>query len=347
MTNQQSLRKNLIISPSSWKNPEHHLEILLTDPWYKVISHLLNELILGTVEFYKLRNIKPYLFPLSTGSVSSPIGVGSDSKPVQVILKNQSVFLSDSMQFSLEIGARLSEIGAYHIMPCFRGEELDNRHLNEFLHIETEILGELEDVKIHVKEYIYFLLQHIKKTIPEDILSIAGSLKHIDSILENPDKHFISIRYEDAIKQLNNIEGSLSSCVTGYSNITPFGEKYLISQYGEFVWLTHMPWQNVPFYQASEKGTVYSHTADLLAGIGEVVGSGQRVYSEDDLLESLSMHKVGLNGYEWYLNMRRIKPLQTSGFGLGVERLMLWLIQKEDIRDCMLLIRDHQKINLP
>ena len=339
--------KEYVKPPRSWENPETHLETLLSDPWYYSISNILSEIMIATNLFYRSKNIKPYLFPISTGSISSPMGKGSDSLPVQIKLKGNNVYLADSMQFSLEIATRLSGNGAYYIMPTFRGEEIDSRHLNEFFHAEAEIPGTLTDVMNHIQEYVLFLLHYLKDNATEDITSITGTVNHLSDVLENVDKHFRSVRYEEAIKLLKDIDGALSSCETGYPNITPLGEKKLISEFGQFMWLTHLPWKNVPFYQAHEKNTEYSYTADLLAGIGEIIGCGQRVYSKKDLLASLEIHEVSISGYEWYGKMREIQPLQTSGFGLGIERLVLWLTQTEDIRECMLLIRDHQKICLP
>ena len=115
-----------------------------------------------------------------------------------------------------------------------------------------------------------------------------------------------------------------------------------------FCWLTELPTKIVPFYQASEKNDFETaKAADLLAGIGEVVGCGERCTSAQDLLKSLDFHKVSIDDYKWYYDMKNICPLQTAGFGMGIERFILWLYQHDDIRDCMLLVRDHKQLNFP
>ena len=124
------------------------------------------------------------------------------------------------------------------------------------------------------------------------------------------------------------------------------GERKLLEKYGDFLWLTSLPRLNVPFYQASCDEN-FSKTADLLAGIGEVIGCGERVYTCEDLVSSLNDHGVSLNSYAWYYEMRKISPQKTSGFGMGIERYLMWLTQKTDIRDFMLLYRDHQNIHFP
>lgn len=272
------------------------------------------------------------------------MGLGSDSSPVEVEIKNHKVFLADSMQFSLEIGARLNKKGSYYVMPTFRGENTDSRHLNEFVHSEVEIKGNLTDIKNLAERYIKYLIKGLLEHCSSEINSVTGTTKHLTNAL---DRKFVSIRFEDAQKELNNIEGALEPSNCGEHVITSIGEKELIKRLGDFTWLTNMPWLIVPFYQAKEPNTKYSMTADLLGGIGEMLGSGQRVLNNSDVDESLNFHQVDESGYLWYKEMRNIKTIQTSGFGLGTERFLLWALRHNDIRDCTLLIRDHSKIIFP
>lgn len=332
---------------NSWDNNENHIESLLTHPWYQSMGNLLSCILDSSHKFFMQEGIKPLLFPITTGSVSSPMGKGSDSLPVMINLRGNNVYLADSMQFSLEIGTRILNKGCYYIMPTFRGENLDERHLNEFFHAEAEIEGSLDDVMGLIERYIFALAKYVRYEMHDVITRIAGTTEHLDALLKAPQKFFKKVRYEDAVKMLEKIPEALEDTGTGFMNITKHGERYLMNTFGEFTWLTNMPWANVPFYQAREENGEYAQNADLLAGIGEIVGCGQRVYSSDDLQESLDAHSVSVKGYEWYSQMRKIRPMQTSGFGLGIERFMLWVTKTDDIRDCMLLIRDHSKVCLP
>lgn len=74
-------------------------------------------------------------------------------------------------------------------------------------------------------------------------------------------------------------------------------------------------------------------------GIGETVGCGERHESYKELLESLNYHKVNIQEYEWYLNMKKIKPLKTSGFGMGTERFLMWVLKCDDIRNMQICLR--------
>lgn len=333
-----------IAAPKSWKNPAEHINVLLTDPWYKILVNLYKSIFEATYEFYKMRGISPTLFPITTGSISSPIGLGSDSLPVSVEIKGNKVYLADSMQFCLEIGARLSDKGAYYIMPTFRGEDMDERHLNEFVHSEVEIPGTIDDIMNLAEDYIKHMISYLIDHNSEEILKITGDIGHLKSALN---RKFVKISHEDALTELKNIENATEYVCDDVHRITKIGEKYLLSKYGDFLWQTDTPWALVPFYQAKQPNGKSAYASDLLAGIGEILGCGQRVLSVADLDESLKEHNVDPSEYEWYREMRQIKEIQTSGFGLGIERFILWILKHDDIRDCTLLLRDHTNITTP
>ncbi len=333
-----------ICAPRSWSAPEDHIKILLHSDWYRILCNIYRSIFEATYAFYKKENICPMLFPVTTGSISSPMGLGSDSLPVAIQINGQKVYLADSMQFSLEIGARLSERGAYYIMPTFRGEKMDERHLNEFVHSEAEIVGHLDDVMNLVQKYVKFLIRYLLKHNQKDILSIVGNVEHLQNALK---KSFKRISYSNAIKELTAIKGATEHVSEDLYSITKIGEKHLLTKYGDFIWITDLPWLLVPFYQAKKTDGKSAYAADLLAGIGEILGCGQRVLSVSDLDESLKAHNVDASEYTWYKEMRHIKPMQTSGFGLGIERFILWVLKHDDIRDCTILLRDHNNITMP
>src|SRR5262249_24925680 len=118
-----------VACPASWRHPDVHLGILLTSPWYKHLAVVLDAICEGTHAYFRGRGARFVLLPLTTGSVSSPMGRGSDSTPVRVKLKGQPSYLADSMQFGLELGVRMFGTPVYYIMPSYRGEPVDDRHL--------------------------------------------------------------------------------------------------------------------------------------------------------------------------------------------------------------------------
>jgi len=192
-------------APSSWKVTENHIEVLLNNNWYTVLCNIYKSIFEATYEFYKILNISPMLFPITTGSISSPMGLGSDSLPVKVDIKGNKVYLADSMQFSLEIGARISKNGAYYIMPTFRGENIDERHLNEFVHSEVEIPGNINDIMDLAEKYIKHMVKYHIETNRDYISIVTGDIKHLEN---EKDYNFKKISYSEELKELNNVRNT-------------------------------------------------------------------------------------------------------------------------------------------
>lgn len=143
-----------IKEPSTWKHSKTHYIEALKSSQYRQLVLLENLVTEETMKFYEKKGIITLHLPITTGSISSPMGRGSDSKPVKISLEGVSTYLADSMQFLLEYGCRLTKNGCYYIMPSFRGEKADERHLCQFYHSEAEIPGTLEDVMKLVDERV-------------------------------------------------------------------------------------------------------------------------------------------------------------------------------------------------
>lgn len=335
----------MIMPSKSWQNKKTHYLLALGSEWYKALAIIQNELCIATYDFYRTKNMHTLFLPVTTNSISSPMGLGSDSLPVEIDLFGQKTFLADSMQFMLEYGCRYFENGCFYLMPSFRGESADTRHLCQFYHSEAEIPGNLGDVIALVEEYIRFLCVAFLKDCREIILDIAGTTEHIEAMLRK--ERIPRVTYDDAIKLLSEMEGCLRyDHDNKLTFITAKGEHELINRYGGVVWLTHMDKRIVPFYQASHDG-VHADCADLLFGIGESVGCGERHATSPEVLRALSEHQVDCEPYEWYIQMKKSYPLQTAGFGMGTERFILWLLKQNDIRDCQLLPRFNGEVFIP
>ncbi len=121
-----------------------------------------------------------------------------------------------------------------------------------------------------------------------------------------------------------------------------------MEMFGGYVWVTHWDHLAVPFYQAFADGSQnVALNADLLFGIGETVGAGERHVDEDAVTQALRLHSVDDEPYEWYRVLKREAPMRTSGFGMGVERLLLWVLDHDDIRDLQLLPRSNGQRDIP
>lgn len=326
-------------APGSWRRPATHFLEAMQSEWYRTIFQLQSDIAMHTEGFFRGRGMLSTMLPITTTSISSPMGLGSDSLPVSVTLDGKETYLADSMQFMLEYAVRLNDKGAFYIMPSFRGEVPDARHLNQFYHSEAEICGGLEEVVTLVSDYVHFLAKNLLETSHDHLLKIGvGGIDHIKAFVADEGR-IPSVRFSDAVAQLGMDPQFVEVRKEGFATITNLGERQLISNYGGPVWLTNMPSLSVPFYQADEQNNVYSRTADLLMGIGETVGAGERHATEDEVRQALERRHVAAEPYQWYLDMKRVQPIRTSGFGMGVERFICWLAGHDDIRDCQVLPR--------
>lgn len=333
----------MIKEPNTWKEQKSHYIKAMNDPWFKLLVKLQNLLSVETVKFYESKNITTMHLPVTTGSISSPMGRGSDSIPVKVNIQGVDTYLADSMQFLLEYGCRLTNNGVYYIMPCFRGEKADSSHLCQFYHSEAEIIGDLNDVIDLVEEYIKYLSKKIIEKMGQEIQLAIGDISHIENVA-NYKGHFPRITFDEAEKKLKKIYGNdITKYIEyndGWRNITRMGESEILKLYNGLVWITNYDILAVPFYQKLDsniKGT--TKNADLLLGIGETVGCGERHTYYNELLDSMKYHEVNENEYEWYVNMKKIKPLNTSGFGMGTERFFMWVLKSKDIRNMQICLR--------
>ena len=338
-----------VVPRQSWNEPSSHFTEALKSSWYRDLFHIVDGFFHGTIKYFNQEIRYNYaLTPVTTDCISSPMGLGSDSLPVSVDLFGVSTYLADSMQFTLEYLLRFNDhaAGMYYIAPSFRGEDPDSTHLNQFFHAECELRGDMEDAMKVAEGYIYSVTKTLYEQHGDVIKEMAGTVHHIETLLNNFDarKGFPRITNDAAIDMMP----SRSSWEYVDDNdhklgrkLTRAGERFLIEKYGGFIWLTEMDHLSVPFYQAytEEHGKEKSKAADLLFGLGETLGLGERHATMQEAAAALDHHEIPHDSYQWYLDIRKVQPVKTSGWGLGSERYLCWLLQHDDVRDVQLLPR--------
>lgn len=326
-----------VLPPKSWATPEAHFMEVLSHPWYQTVNRLLSQVVLSTHDFYKDESFSPAMVPITTGSISSPMGLGSDSTPVVISLFGSETYLADSMQFLLEYLLRHDAKGVFYIMPSFRGENPDSKHLNQFFHSEAEMKGNLNDVIWLVERYLRRCTQDIIENLADMVIPIAGGTEHLQRFLKNDS--IPRIEFSECWNLLNQNQNCFRYLDGNAIALSDSGERKLVNKFQEGVWVTQFPRVGVPFYQATSADGRHALCADLLIGIGETVGAGQRSVSSEETLKELKFRKISASDYTWYLKMKELFPIQTSGFGMGIERFLLWILQHNDIRDIQILPR--------
>ncbi|WP_326623447.1 asparagine synthetase A [Streptococcus pyogenes] len=296
--------------------------------------------------FFKNEGISTVHLPITTSSITSPMGLGSDSLPVKISLFDVDTYLADSMQFHLEYILRLfPKSGVHYLMPTFRGEAVDHRHLSQFYHSECEIEGDLHDVMNLVDRYIKFLVSEILRECRDSIFAITKDVSHLESFI---DRKIPIITFEEACTILENEIDSLEyNDEHHFYVLTDVGEKKLMEHFEGVVWVKNYPCKSVPFYQRFSTDHLFAYNADLLLGIGETVGCGERCETYEEVVENMNYLQVDASEYSWYLEMKKTRPMKSSGFGLGVERLIAWILKCDDVRKVQLISRENRIDYLP
>jgi asparaginyl-tRNA synthetase len=280
--------------------------------------------------------------------VKSAVEGGSTLFPVKYF--KDEAFLSQSAQLYLE--ALIFSLGpVWTIGPSFRAEKSRTvRHLAEYLHLEAEApwltMNDLLSIQEKLLvELIRHITEHSKgelEFLNQDVLSLNKATGPFDKL-----------SYSEAIDILRSNDmkiqdGEMIRNIEWGDDLNIDSEKVLTKDRSNPVFVFGYPLQIKPFYvkeDPEKQGIALS--ADLLLpnGFGEVSSGGIR---EDDIaLLKTRIKNEGLNldSYSWYLDLRRYGSVPHGGFGMGIERLLRWIINLEDIKECVLFPRTMARLN--
>ena len=312
--------------------PVHKLLNKLNSSWSRDVALIQNEFMWLTHKFYQERNFKTLNLSIIVDSPTCQEGFGSDSKPVVFLERDNKKYLSDSMQFLLEYGCRLFNSDTYCILPSYRDEKEDSTHLYQYYHSEAEVIGNLDNAINIAESYIKYVSKGLLEKYYPIIKKHTNSCKHIEDLCGR-NNALPKVKFNEIINVVgvDNIIYLNSDC----RRLSNSAEEILIKEFNGFVWISEFDTLSVPFFQAiqEDSSNQATKTADLLFGVGEVIGLGERHLSYLDLLSSLKLHNVDWTIYNWYIELKKVSPLLTSGYGMGVERYMCWLFNHYDVRD--------------
>jgi asparaginyl-tRNA synthetase len=246
--------------------------------------------------------------------------------------------LTVSGQLEGELGAlALGEI--YTFGPTFRAENSNTpRHLSEFWMIEPEMaFYDLKDNMDLAEDFVKYLISYaIDNCICDleflDNMIHKGLLDRLRFVLDN---EFVRITYTEAVKILTAAERKWEYPVGWGRDLQAEHERYLVEEYFKRpVILTHYPRDIKAFYmKQNDDGKTVGAMDVLFPGIGEIIGGSQREEDFDKLLARIRELKIPERDLWWYLDTRRFGTAPHSGFGLGFERLILFVTGMANIRD--------------
>lgn len=333
-------------------NPDTHYVELTRSGYFRALLALRHVVKLASDKFFFENGATNVDLFMMTPSISSPMGPGSDSETIPINFGELHTYLVDSSQFGFEPLLMNGMEKVYCYLPSMRGENPDKRHLNQFFHCEAEIKGALEDLIPLIESHVKFLCLSLQKmpNVLEGLSINPGETKRMLARVIAAEG-FKKISFDEGIKLLEtNGHPDLFTTTEHGRDISSQGELKLMEILGEDLplWVTSYDRDRVAFYQKPDpKNQNKVINADLLfpplteGGFGgEIVGCGQRQDSAGEIYESLKRQGLDATPYEWYINLRKLPKYSiTSGFGLGIERFITWILGRDDIKDAIIYPR--------
>jgi asparaginyl-tRNA synthetase len=246
--------------------------------------------------------------------------------------------LTVSGQLEGELGAlSLGEI--YTFGPTFRAENSNTpRHLAEFWMIEPEMaFYDIKDNMDLAEEFVKYLIKYALDNCMEDLEFLNNMidkalLERLRFVLEND---FVRIGYTEAVSILTSSGRKWEYAVGWGRDLQAEHERFLVEEHFKRpVILTDYPKEIKAFYmKQNDDGKTVKAMDVLFPGIGEIIGGSQREEQYDRLLSRIKELNLKEKDFWWYLDTRRFGSAPHSGFGLGFERLMLFVTGMSNIRD--------------
>lgn len=233
----------------------------------------------------------------------------------------------------------------YTFGPTFRAENSNTtRHLNEFWHLEPEVsfmdLNGLMDLEEEMMKYI---IAGIMKKCPDEMAFFnnfvdKGLIDRLNNVVHSEFGH---ITYTDAIEILKKNNDKFAFKVEWGCDIQTEHERYLSEEvFKKPVFVTDYPKEIKAFYmKINEDGKTVRGCDLLFPGIGEVTGGSERETDYNKLKAIMDEKGLKEEDYWWYMNLRKFGSVEHSGFGLGFERILMYVTGVSNIRDVILFPR--------
>jgi asparaginyl-tRNA synthetase len=243
----------------------------------------------------------------------------------------QTAYLTQSGQLYNE--ATAAAFGkTYCFGPTFRAEKSKTRrHLMEFWMVEPEVAyATLEDTMQLAEGLISFILERVltKRRAQLEVL------ERDVSALEKISRPFPRLSYDEAITKLQ----AAGSEIRWGGDLGGGDETILSERFTSPVMVHRYPSEVKAFYmQPDPDRPEVALCVDVLApeGYGEIIGGGQRIHDYDLLMSRLNEHKLSVEPFQWYLDLRKFGTVPHAGFGMGIERVVAWICKLTHLREAI------------
>lgn len=227
----------------------------------------------------------------------------------------------------------------YTFGPTFRAEESNTKkHAAEFWMVEPEIaFTDLELMLDIIEDMMKYIISYVMENAKDEMQFFNSFIQKglIDKLQNILDSGFARVTYTKAIELLIESKHEFEIPVTWGMDLKTEHERYLAENiFKRPVFVTDYPKDIKAFYMKLNEDEKTVRAVDLLApGIGEIVGGSQREDDYNKLLRVIKEKGLNVENYEWYLDLRKYGSVPHSGYGLGFERMLMYITGIENIRD--------------
>ena len=227
----------------------------------------------------------------------------------------------------------------YTFGPTFRAENSNTpRHAAEFWMIEPEMaFADLSDFMDNAEAMVKYVIGYVLEKCPDELAFFnqffdKGLLERLNALVK---ADFARVSYTEAVEILEKHNDQFQYKVEWGTDLQTEHERFLTEKvYGKPVFVTDYPAAIKSFYmRANDDGRTVAAADMLVPGVGELVGGSQREERLDLLLAKMEQLGMHMEDYQQYLDLRRFGSVQHAGYGLGFERLIMYLTGIPNIRD--------------
>ncbi len=342
----------------------HTLEYLRTMPHLRVRTNTFNavfrvrSVIAQSIhEFFQSRHFVYVHTPLLTSSdcegagemfQATTIGFSKDYETREDYYADdffgKKAGLSVSGQLEGEVAA-MAFGKIYTFGPSFRAENSNTpRHVAEFWHVEPEVaFAELPDIIEIAEAMIKHVIRTVMESCPDELAFFEqhfekGLREKLENVAAND---FAILDYTDAIDLLQKADAEFVYPVEWGCDLQTEHERYITEQvYNKPVFVTNYPKEIKSFYmKQNPDGKTVAATDLLVPGVGEIIGCSEREADLTKLLAAMDAKGMSKEDYQDYLDLRKFGSVPHSGFGLGFERMIMYVTGISNIRDVILYPR--------
>jgi len=286
----------------------------------KARHHIVNYL----REFYEKDGFYEIAPPIITKS-----GCEGGSTLFEMDYFGEKAYLTQSSQMYAEVF--IFSLGKVYVFaPSFRAEKSRTiRHLAEYWHLEPEMA--YYDHKMNM-EHQENMVQHVVEKMIKEHPELLKECGRDPLDLEKVKKPFERMEYKDAVDRVNELGGKME----WGEDFGADEEALLTKEIEKPIFIEKYPKNIKAFYMKEDpQNPELVLNNDLLAprGHGEIIGGSERIWDYEELLTRMKEQNLNLKDYQWYLDLRKYGSVPHSGYGLGVERFVKWILNLHHIRD--------------